>query len=719
MSNNLNIISHIIHLSDIHIPKNTDRHEEFKIVFDNLIKKIKSEVYSKNKVNLDKTVIVITGDILDNKLNVGIEQIDLLYYLMIQLTELTTVICIIGNHDCMMSNIDGEISDALTPLLSNLQTKNKIILLKKSGVFTYKNINFYLTTMFQKELTKSNKSNKVNIGLYHGGFKTTFIQNEYNTNNFSFTIEDFEKEYDIALLGDIHQRKIYKSKRLIQHAGSLLQLKADESINKGFILTDIINKKSKEINVENPYGIITVEVDSEGEYNLDEISLPHFIDLRIKGNIIKQNVIEKIRNKITKGKRKIVKERNMFNLNNNSSIKTIINLNEKALDFKTLNEKDLIELIYTRSISLEKITDDKKLSIKDKITNLVKNNFTLTSELKHFDLLEFEFSNYGKYGENNKIDFKKFDNKVIGINGPNGYGKSSIIYCIIYALYGINYFSLIEGSNKLNNHQLINKNKDDMMTKIKFKLNNNIYIIERNLSKNKKDSVGIKLDGKIIYEIKTATKKEAEKYILERLGEPKELIRTFFDLKGIYSNNFINLTPKERLIRLNDILNINCLNELNEAANNLKKAVSIDRIERTQVKERYNKYKLNGPHKLTYSNIYDFMKNRCFELDKEKVNLEKQIKMIDIDKENIVKFNIDDLLNHNKLLLEKKKDLKNKINLNSILYEKLLEKDINKNIKINLNKIRKLKLNLSKNVYTEELYKTTEKKQTILIKDIK
>jgi hypothetical protein len=112
--------------------------------------------------------------------------------------------------------------------------------------------------------------------------------------------------------------------------------------------------------------------------------------------------------------RKIIKELNMcnmFNKSNKSNINTIINLNEKTLDFKMLNEMDLIELIYNRCINLQKISDHMKKSINDKIVNLVKNNFILTSELKHFDLLEFEFSNYGKYGENNKIDF--ISNKLL------------------------------------------------------------------------------------------------------------------------------------------------------------------------------------------------------------------------------------------------------------------------------------------------------------------
>jgi DNA repair exonuclease SbcCD ATPase subunit len=113
------------------------------------------------------------------------------------------------------------------------------------------------------------------------------------------------------------------------------------------------------------------------------------------------------------------------------------------------------------------------------------------------------------------------------------------------------------------------------------------------------------------------------------------------------------------------------------------------------------------------------MKNRCLELDIKKIDLEKQIKMIEINKENIVTFDLGDLINLNKLLLEKKKELKQKINNDLILYEDISKENLSKSIKINLNKISKFKSSLSNNVYNEELYENTQLKYNDLIEEFK
>jgi hypothetical protein len=55
LSNNKTKITHIIHLSDIHIPKNTERHDEFRMVFENLIKTIR-----KLNLKISKLIIGIT-----------------------------------------------------------------------------------------------------------------------------------------------------------------------------------------------------------------------------------------------------------------------------------------------------------------------------------------------------------------------------------------------------------------------------------------------------------------------------------------------------------------------------------------------------------------------------------------------------------------------------------------------------------------------------------
>ena len=714
LNNTNNKIKYIIHLSDSHIPKNTIRHPEYYEYFDNLFKSIKEQNIAK-----ENALIVLTGDILDNKLDISVEQVTLLKYFMINLTKLYPVILILGNHDLLMSITDNKYIDALTPLITDLNTENPIYFLKESGKYVYNNLDFYLITMFQKELTITDKKSKnIKIGLYHGGFKNDFFNNNYiNTNNFTFTIPYFEKLYDIVLMGDIHNRKIYPSKILIQHAGSLLQLKSDETQNKGYILTDVINKTSKEINVKNNYGIVTIDVDKNGNYNLDLETLPKNIDLRIKGVVIKDEIIKEIKNKITFGSNKqIIKEKATYNIDKlNENALTLININDNIIDFKTINKQELINLINTRCNQLQKLSPEKQQNILNKITDIIdniNNKNDLFDNLKKLDILEFEFSNYGKYGSNNVINFNKLNNKIIGISAPNGIGKSSIVYAMIYALYGINFFNKTENNKKSNNCELINKDKKviSMKTKIKFKLNNDTYVITRTCYKTRKDYVGISVNDIIKYSEGSATKSEADNFIIELLGKSEELIRNSFDLKGVYANNFINMKPSDRLLRINEILNINILNEIDKVAQERNNKNLMLKSERVEIKNRFIKYNVNNT--LSYVQIYDIMKDKCNEILLEKNKLQQELNKysnidnFDINPDDLLE-NINDNINEINKLRTDKKTIINNIKTYNDNINNLLNKNITKQINKNKTKIAQLEITLSTDVYSSEKYNET------------
>src|SRR5690606_2997339 len=75
LSDKPNIIKYIYHISDIHISKETKRHEEYRKVLERLYKKI---------INNDNdTAIVVTGDIINEMTILSSEQLllvsDMLY----------------------------------------------------------------------------------------------------------------------------------------------------------------------------------------------------------------------------------------------------------------------------------------------------------------------------------------------------------------------------------------------------------------------------------------------------------------------------------------------------------------------------------------------------------------------------------------------------------------------------------------------------------------
>ena len=259
------------------------------------------------------------------------------------------------------------------------------------------------------------------------------------------------------------------------------------------------------------------------------------------------------------------------------------------------------------------------------IVDTVNNKNELFDDFKKLDIIEFEFSNYGKYGSNNVINFNKLNGKIVGICAQNGIGKSSIIYAMIYALYGNNYFNNVEQVKRVNNYELINKDKSvsTMKTKIKFKLNNDEYIITRTCFKSRKEFVGITVNDIIKYTEGSATKVQADSFILEILGKPEELIRNSFDLKGVYANNFINMKPTDRLLRINEIININILNEIDKVAQENNNKNMMLKSERVEIKNRFNKYNISNT--LTYVQIYDIMKNKYNDILLEKNKLQQEL----------------------------------------------------------------------------------------------
>jgi hypothetical protein len=160
-------------------------------------------------------------------------------------------------------------------------------------------------------------------------------------------------------------------------------------------------------------------VNENGLYDLDINSLPKNIDLRINGLIIKDDVINDIRNKISLGS-KILKEKCNYNLNKkNNTIQTLINIDNKQYDIKNISKMQLIDLIYNKCNSIQKISNNVLSNIKDKITNCVNSNYINNNIIKKFTIKELKFDNFSRYDRSNYINFDSFNNKIVSIRVIN------------------------------------------------------------------------------------------------------------------------------------------------------------------------------------------------------------------------------------------------------------------------------------------------------------
>jgi DNA repair exonuclease SbcCD nuclease subunit len=86
-------IKRIAHVGDVHIRK-TKRHKEYRLVFEKLYKSLKEQ-------RVD--VIYVAGDIVHNKTDLSPEAVKLMGDFFVQLSKIAPTYCIIGNHDCIVS----------------------------------------------------------------------------------------------------------------------------------------------------------------------------------------------------------------------------------------------------------------------------------------------------------------------------------------------------------------------------------------------------------------------------------------------------------------------------------------------------------------------------------------------------------------------------------------------------------------------------------------
>ena len=239
LRNDNKIITHLVQLSDIHVSKNTARHDEYKYVFNNLYQNMKDKLYKTTNF-----ITVICGDTVNENSRLAPNQIELVKELFINLCNFSDVIVILGNHDM---NMHDQSINSIEPIIKNTITKHNIFLLTENCNYVYNNIVFGVTTMHADVVTSPMKiNNKINISLYHGTLHGCQLENGMTmSNNKLFTNKDFAG-YDVVCLGDIHKFQYMNKNKTICYASSLIQQNVSESvIDHGYVLWDLETKLSK------------------------------------------------------------------------------------------------------------------------------------------------------------------------------------------------------------------------------------------------------------------------------------------------------------------------------------------------------------------------------------------------------------------------------------------------------------------------------------------
>jgi DNA repair exonuclease SbcCD nuclease subunit len=508
----------IAHMADIHI-RNLKYHEEYRVVFNKMYESLLEQ-----KVDY----ITVCGDIAHTKTQLSPEYFQLCTEFLMGLGNIAPTIVIAGNHDGNLKNADRQ--DAITPITNAIKHPS-IYYLKDSGEFNpEQGLCFNVLSIFDRDnWVKPSDPSAVNIALYHGAMLGSKTGSNWTMDQGDDDISIF-KDFDYAMLGDIHRQQELDPDGRVRYSGSLIQQKFSESPLKGYLVWDIKSKddfKVKKVHLANPRPFITVKLNKDGTIPSD-IHVPRNCRLRL----VSSTNLPPDKLRMARSYAEIhwhpysittLNGKESHSSNDGSYSNILLKENLRDLTVQETYIKD-----YLSSIELDNAVIDKVLDHNKKYDIIAQQNEEVSRNVV-WKIKEVEWDNLFNYGKKNKINFENLRG-LVGIFGRNYSGKSSIIDSVLFTLFN----STSKGERK--NVHVINQNRERAMGKIQIQVGDRTYQVCRNLEKYTRRLKGketqearVDLDFSLISEdesLNGTTRNETDANIRKRFGTIEDFLLT-------------------------------------------------------------------------------------------------------------------------------------------------------------------------------------------------
>lgn len=194
------MIKKIAHIADVHIRKSTERHQEYREVFNRLYKDLKEEKPDR---------IVIVGDTYDNFIDLEGEALVLVGEFLNNLSNIAKVIITIGNHDIRKKHKTRvNTIETVTTLIKN----SGVTYYNKSGFYEDENVIWVVWDHVDeinpwKHFKIKNTKDKFYIDLYHNPINGCSLYNGVKMEGKYPKVSDFKG--NISMFGDIHLRQFF------------------------------------------------------------------------------------------------------------------------------------------------------------------------------------------------------------------------------------------------------------------------------------------------------------------------------------------------------------------------------------------------------------------------------------------------------------------------------------------------------------------------------
>ena len=458
------------HIADTHI-RNLKYHFEYKEVFKQLYKSLKEE-----KVDY----IIHCGDIAHTKTQISPEFVDMCREFFESLAAIAPTYIILGNHDGNLRN--GSRQDALSPIVKAINNPNLILVKNAGEVKLDDKFCLNVLSVFDEDnWTKPTDKSLVNIALYHGAISKSKTDSNWTLGG-DHDIGIFE-EFDFAFLGDIHKTQKLDKEGRIWYAGSTVQQNFGESLDKGYLLWDIIDKDkftNRLVTFSNPKPFVTLCLSEKG--NLPRTKPPEGARLRI---VSENNVsLDKVRKAVDIAKYKYNPESVTYlNRAAGKQIKVAAPEGLEKQDLRDIKTQESLMAKYLEEYEATEEVLQKVYELNKSFNKQIEENEDVMRNV-NWSLQRLEWDNLFNYAEGNSVDFTKLEG-IVGIFGKNYSGKSSIVDTLLYSMYNSTSKSIRKNLN------IINQNRKDCVATATIKVDDTNYVIQRKSSKYTKRLKGV------------------------------------------------------------------------------------------------------------------------------------------------------------------------------------------------------------------------------------
>lgn len=424
----------IFHISDIHI-RLFSRRVEYASVFNQLYDFLR-------KHKKDDALVVVTGDILHNKIDLQPECTMSTYEFLRELGSIMPTIVIAGNHDALLNNRDR--IDSLTSILYERHPPN-VFYYSKTGVYRHDNVVFVVNSLLDDQpwltgdtVEKKNITDIV-IGLYHGqvyGWKNC---HGYVSEHGERRVSDFVG-CDIVMLGDIHKFQYMNTEKTIAYAGSLISQNFGETDeDHGVLVWSLADKTSSLVRLDNQYAYREYYISTdEGsivfrsfgqQYTLETVPLPLYGNVKIYLSVKDKNDLRLLLRK------KFPHVKFQFQACDDKIVDMDPLTHEKNITGSS-HESLLLEYIHERWGQNSSDGSVERLK-QELLADYVETCQTESASRMSWELTYVLFSHLFGYGPENMIDFTQFPvHTITGIFGKNSVGKSTLVDILSFLLYG-------------------------------------------------------------------------------------------------------------------------------------------------------------------------------------------------------------------------------------------------------------------------------------------